>query len=124
MDQLIDAIRVATMSGATTDQKAAGVQACRAIIAALATEPGKPIVLPGTPPQSPLAGISIDQVLELLVARLTTIANARDAAALPPAPAAAGIRIPAVVPPRSVARAANPTRASTTKRQNAPTRKP
>lgn len=124
MDQLIDAIRVAATSGATTDQKAAGVQACRAIIAALDTEPGKPIVLPGTPPQSPLAGISIDQVLELLVARLTTIANARDAAALPPAPAPNGVRIPAVMPPCSVARAANPTRASTTKRQSAPTRKP
>jgi hypothetical protein len=124
MEELIDMIRTAVTSGATTDQKAAGVQACRTIAAALDTEPGKPIVLPGTPPRSPLAGISIDQVLELLVARLTAVANGRDATALPAAPAPAGLRIPSVVPPRSVARTANAVRPSTTNRQSAPTRKP
>jgi len=122
MDQLIEAIRGATTSDATPDQKAAGVQACRAIIAALDTEPGKPMVLPGTPPQPPLAGISIDQVLELLVARLTMIVNTRDAVPAPATPN--GLRIPAVVPPRSLARPATAPRASTTKRQSVPTRKP
>ena len=125
MDQLIDAIRAATTSGATSDQKATAVQACRAIIAALDTEPGKPIVLPGTPLQSPLAGISIDQVIELLIAKLTAVANAREATtALPPAPAPASFRVPTVTSPRLVARPANAARPTTTKRPNAPTRKP
>jgi hypothetical protein len=125
MEQLINAIRAATASGATTDQKAAAVQACRAIITALDTEPGQPIVLPGTPPQSPLAGISIDHVIDLLVARLTVVATAREAAtALPPSPAPTGFRVPAVAPPRALARPANATRPAVTKRANTPTRKP
>ena len=35
---------------ATSEKKAAGVQACRTIAAALGAEPGKPLVLPGMPP--------------------------------------------------------------------------
>lgn len=123
MEQLIDAIRAATTNGATTEQKATAVQACRAIIAALDTEPGKPIVLPGTAPKSPLAGISIDQVIELLIAKLTAVADAGEkATALPPAPT--GFRVPTVAPPRLAARAANTARPSNTKRSNTPMRKP
>lgn len=101
MDQLIDTIRAATAIGASTDQKAAGVQACRTIIAALDTEPGKPIVLPGTPSSSTGARLSIDQVLDLVIARLTTIANERDKkplAALPSSRAlrSSGLRVPAI----------------------------
>src|SRR5262245_55404222 len=100
MQELIDVIRAAIAADATQQQKAAGVQACRTIVAALDTEPGKPIVLPGAPPRSPLAGISIDQVLELLVARLTVVADAREAATEPPpAPAPTGFRVPPVAPP-------------------------
>jgi hypothetical protein len=108
MDQLIDVIRAATATDATKEAKAAGVQACRTIAAALDTEPGKPIVLPGTPPQRPLAGVSIDQVLDLMIARLTTIANTRETndtalevphppeAVAVPAPSRTGLRVPMV----------------------------
>ena len=116
MDQLIDTIRAAIAADASKEQKAAGVQACRTIVAALDTEPGKPIVLPGTPPKPPLSGVSFDQVLDLLIGRLTSIANAsdthsapelpapRDAVALP-APPRIGLRVPAV--PLAIPRPAN-----------------
>lgn len=106
MDQLIDVIRAAIATDANKEQKAAGAQACRTIAAALDTEPGKPIVLAGTPPRPPLAGVSLDQVLDLLIGRLTSIANAhdannkapelpqpRDSVALP-APSRTGLRVP------------------------------
>lgn len=125
MQELISIISAATTNGATTEQKAAGIQGCRTIIAALDTEPGKPILLPGAPLQSPLAGISIDQVIELLIAKLSVIANAGEAAtAPPPAPVSTGFRVAAVAPPRLVARPANAVRPTITKRPNTPTRKP
>lgn len=133
MQDLIEVIRAATTSGATADQKAAGVQACRTIITALDSEPGKPLAMPGMPSPSPLAGISVDNMLDLLIARLTTIANTRDAAALPPAPkkvsspmrqTPGGLRIPnAMVPPRPVARNESKGARPPTK-QNVSTRKP
>lgn len=136
MDQLIDTIRAAIATDASKEQKAAGVQACRTITAALDTEPGTPIVVPGTPPRPPLSGVSLDQVLDLAIAKLTTIANARDAHSEPelrsprdavafpsppvPAPSRTGLRVPAaplaiprpanVSPPANVARPANAAR--------------
>lgn len=80
MNELIEAIRVAVAGGATTEQKAIGAQACRTIIAALGAEPGKPIVLPGTPKPHPLSGLSVDQALDLVIARLRTMADAREQA--------------------------------------------
>lgn len=132
MQELIAVINAALASDATADQKAAGVQACNTIAAALGTEPGKQLVLPTTPQRSPLAGISFDQVLDLAIAKLTAVASTNDAqspTALPaPAaalPARAGLRVPAhvalppsimraVAVPRStnVARTANPARTS------------
>jgi len=85
MSELIDAIRAAIAQGATAEQKAIGAQACRAILTALDAEPGKPLVLPGAPKPHPLSGITIDQALELDIARLTMIANTRDAATAPKA---------------------------------------
>jgi hypothetical protein len=74
MNELIEAIRLAVADGATTDQKAAGVLACRTIATALDTEPGKPFTLPGTP--IPVTSrVSIDQVLDLAIARLSVIAK-------------------------------------------------
>jgi hypothetical protein len=74
MNELIEAIRIAVADGATTDQKAAGVLACRTIATALDTEPGKPFTLPGVP--MPVASrVSIDQVLDLAIARLSVIAK-------------------------------------------------
>ena len=95
MDQLIDTIRAATTNGASTDQKAAGVLACRTIIAALDTEPGKPIVLPGTPSASqPAAPVSLDQVLDMMIAKLSAIANEHDRSPAPALPPPNGLRVP------------------------------
>lgn len=85
MSELIEAIRAAVAQGATADQKAIGAQACRTILTALDVEPGKPIVLPGAPKPHPLSGITVDQALDLVIARLTMIANTRDAGTAPPA---------------------------------------
>jgi hypothetical protein len=71
MDDKIEAIRAAIAGGATSEQKAHGIVACRAILAALDAEPGKPIVLPGVPAPSPLANIDPSTALDLLIAKLT-----------------------------------------------------
>lgn len=118
MDQLIDTIRAATASGASPDQKADGVQACRTIIAALDTKPGKPIALPGTP--SPGARPSFDQVLDLAIARLTTLANERDKNPAPSLPPSNGLRVP--VTPALPRAATRPT--AQPKRSPGVTRKP
>lgn len=100
MDELLDSIRVAVADDATTDQKAAGALACRTILAALEAEVGKPIAVVGAPSVSPLAGISPDQALDLLIARLSAIAEKQPAPAAPSAkPAAAPLRIAFVQPP-------------------------
>lgn len=122
MQELIDAIGAAVASGATTEQKAAGVQACRTILAALDTEPGQPLV-PPTAVSAPTRP-SLDQVLDMAIARLTMIANARDAASAPATPKAAaaprqlptGLRVPVALP------AGKPTKQPAMK--PAPTRKP
>ena len=71
MQELIEVIRAATASGASTEQKAAGVQACRTIISALDTVPGTPLLLPTSP--TPVTRPSIDQVLDMMIAKLTSI---------------------------------------------------
>jgi hypothetical protein len=78
MSELIEAIRAAIAQGATAEQKAIGAQACRTILTALGAEPGKPLVLPGAPKPHPLSGITIDQALDLAIARLTMVADAQD----------------------------------------------
>ena len=75
MNELIEAIRTAVAEGATTEQKAVGVQACRTIAAALGTEPGRPLVLPGVSPVQTTSRVSIDQVLDLMIARLSVVAK-------------------------------------------------
>ena len=100
MHELIEAIRVAMIEGATPEQKLVGAQACRTILAALDAEPGKAIALPGAPAPSPLAGISPDQALDLLIARLSAVAAKQEST--PPAPtakSAAPLRIALVQPP-------------------------
>jgi len=111
MTEMIESIRAAVADGATPEQKAIGAQACRTILAALGAESGKPIVLPGAPPPSPLAGLTADQALALLIARLTAIAEAKEAAtanaAASPPPRAAP-QIAFVNPPSAPKRAAGP----------------
>lgn len=99
MNELIDQIRVAVAQGATAEQKAVGVQACRTILAALDAVPGKPIVLPGAPQAHPLTSFSIDQVLDLAITRLTSIAATQKSQERQAAPRAArGMRIPMAAP--------------------------
>lgn len=85
MESLLETIRAAIANGATTEHKAAGVQACRTIISALDTEPGKPLVPPTMLATSPAARPTLDPMLDLAIARLAPIASARDAATAPPA---------------------------------------
>ncbi len=77
MDEMIDAIRGAVAEGATAEQKVAGAQACRTILTALEAEVGKAITLSGAPVPSPLAGISPDQALDLLIAKLSSMVRKR-----------------------------------------------
>ena len=97
MNDLIEAIRAATGDGATPEQKAMGAQACRTILAALGAEPGKPIALPGAPQPHPLARLSLDQALDLVIRRLSTVADQREAAEKQPAAPQRGPQI-AMVP--------------------------
>jgi len=99
MDEMIEAIRIAVTDGATADQRAAGTVACRAILIALGAEAGKVLTLPGAPPPSPLAGIAPDQALDLLIARLSAVAEKRSAAASGPPPPSTPVRIAFVQPP-------------------------
>jgi hypothetical protein len=103
MNELIEAIRAAVAEGATTEQKAVGVQACRTIAAALDTEPGKPLTLPGVVPAASTSRVSIDQVLDLAIARLSSLASEQEkqAAAQPPA-AQRQLGLPPAAKPRGL----------------------
>ncbi len=88
MEELIETIRAAVAIDASTEKKTAGVVACRALLTALDTEPGKPLAMPnvlppptvpGATPRLPISQLSLDQMLDLMIARLTVIANAADA---------------------------------------------
>lgn len=100
MNESIEHIRAALVQGATTEQKALGAQACRTILAALDAEPGKPIVMPGAPAPTPSSRLSIDQVLDLVIARLSTVATERDSQPTTQAPR--GLRIPSAARPSPV----------------------
>lgn len=101
MDDLIEVIRTAVAEGATPEQKVAGAHACKTLGTALEAEVGKPIALAGAPAPSPLAGITPDQALDLLIAKLTAMAAERQSAVEPPATKSerAPLRISFVQPP-------------------------
>jgi len=103
MNEMIEAIRAAVAESATAEQKAAGALACRTILTALEVEPGKAIVVAGAPAPSPLAGMAPEQALDLLIARLSAIADRQPAAvaAAPPRsgpPRIALVQLPARTP--------------------------
>jgi hypothetical protein len=103
MNELIDHIRAAIAQGATPEQKAIGAQACRTILAALDAQPGKPIVLPGATPAQSTSRLTFDQALDLVIARLRTVADEHDkqietATAVPSRNLPAGMRIPLMQP--------------------------
>ena len=109
MHELIEAIRVAVTDGATAEQKETGAQACRTILAAIGAEPGKPIVLPGAPKPHPLSALSFDQALDLVIARLRNVADAREQAdKQKPAGAPRGPQIAFVPPPARPSRTPTP----------------
>ncbi len=96
------AIKVAVEDGATIEQKAHGVAACRAILAALGAEVGKPIAMPGVPAPNPLAGIDPGQAIDLLIAKLSAMLPKEDKApttTAPATPARPPMRIAFVAPP-------------------------
>ena len=101
MQENLEAIRIAVANGATKEQKAHGAAACRAILAALGAEPGKPIAIPGAPGPHPLAGIDPGQALDLLIAKLTAALPKDDnkPSAPPAAPDLRGLRIAFVAAP-------------------------
>ncbi len=105
MQDQIEAIRAAIAADATAEQKAHGAAACRAILAALGAEPGKPIAMPGAPVPHPLAGIDPGQALDLLIAKLTAALPKDDDKSSAPqaAPDPRSLRI-AFVAPRAPAR--------------------
>ena len=74
MNELIEAIRLAVADGASDDARAAGVSACRTILAALDARAGEPLAAPGAPPiaaaVAAFRGMSPDQLLDLAIARL------------------------------------------------------
>ena len=103
MNEKVSAIGAAIANGATAEQKAHGAAACRAILAALEAEVGKPIAMPGAPIPSPLAGIDPGQAIDLLIAKLSSMLPKEDgkapAATAPPTPARPPMRIAFVAPP-------------------------
>lgn len=82
MEQLLEAIRVATAPDATDEAKAAGATACRTLLTALEAKAGEPLAAPvamANPVQAivgALKGMPPEQLLDLAIARLK--------AALPP----------------------------------------
>lgn len=107
MNEMIEAIRAAIGEGATVEQKTHGAQACRTLLAALEAQVGKPIPFLGAPAPSPLAQLSPEQTLDLVIAKLRSVAEGREAAATQPSAAPApALRLPFVATPtRPTARA-------------------
>jgi hypothetical protein len=94
MENLIESIKNALVSGASDEARAAGVQACRTILVALDTPAGVPMAAAVQTPSEPAAplhaavaalrGLPPDQLLDLAIARLK--------AALPPGSEAPPVR--------------------------------
>lgn len=122
MQQLIDVITAAIATDANSEQKAAGVQACRTIATALDTEPGKPLRLPSSVSAPPTPRISLDQLLDLVIARLNVVATDRERTqALAESTAAVQPTVPQSPPrglqiPLAPTNAPNPASRSTTQR--------
>ena len=75
MEKVIDAIRAAVVPDATPETRAAGVTACRAVLAALEGTPGQPHALP-VPTNTiasvigALRGVPLEQLLDVAIARV------------------------------------------------------
>ena len=98
MDALIEAIRAASVAGASDEARAAGAQACRTILTALEAKPGQPLAAPAAADVAALvasvSGIPVDQLLDLAIARLRAMVPADSA------PPVARLTIPLAPIPR------------------------
>lgn len=102
MHELIEAIRAAVEEDATVEEKRAGAQACRTILAALEPqgEPpaaAQPVAAPPANPFAVLAGLDLDRALDLVIARLRAALPAEKSAVLGERP---GMRIQLVPVPK------------------------
>jgi hypothetical protein len=75
MDTFIEHIRAAIADDSTSEARAAGATACRAILGALEAKPGEPLAKapPSTPMQDVVAALSNtppEQLLDLAIAKL------------------------------------------------------
>ena len=78
MDTVIDTIRAAVAADATPEARAAGIEACRAILGALGATPGEPLAPPRPIDVGPTAhaiasvirSTPPDQLLDMLIAKL------------------------------------------------------
>ena len=101
MDELITTIRAAVADGATAEHKQRGTAACRAILAALDAAPGHALAAPApaAAPPNPFAilrHLDVDQVLDLVIAKLRSIAPTAQAEAQ----RTRGLNVPLVSVPR------------------------
>src|SRR5688572_7137409 len=104
MDELIETIRKAVDSNADDTAKAAGANACRAILAALEVKPGEPLA-PAPTPGSPIAAMAAQMrnappglVLDALIAKLRAHLPSEEQDA--PRPSKTDLRIPFVPLPQ------------------------
>jgi hypothetical protein len=80
MDNVIEAIRAALGPGANANEREAGVTACRAVLATLEATAGQPMHRAAAPAASSqiatvigaLRNVPIDQLLDLIIAKLRT----------------------------------------------------
>ena len=79
MSDLLEAIRAAVTADAAPEVRAAGLAACRTILAALESTPGQPLAAAAVAPASAsqiasivgaLRGVPPDQLLDLAIAKL------------------------------------------------------
>jgi hypothetical protein len=84
MENVIDSIRAAIAPEATPEARAQGIDACRAILAALGAKPGEPLgsaprAEPGpvaTAIASVIRSTPPDQLFDMLIAKLRTVVPA------------------------------------------------
>lgn len=83
IETMMDAIKAAVADNSTAETRAAGAAACRTLLAVLDAKAGEPIAQPAPTapaPSSPVAaiattlrGVPLDQLADLLIAKLRTL---------------------------------------------------
>jgi hypothetical protein len=80
MESALETLRAALCDGATAEQRASGIAACRAMLAALEASPGQPLPVASATSNEPphgapvaLAGFTLDQVLDLAIGKMRSL---------------------------------------------------